>query len=232
MQFSDTTNDEGIVQEARWLVHANTTTFPTNDITRSVNRWFDSAVAIIFEADGRWQWDDSNEASEAIYTDDLVSGTGSYSVLSSHLRVTRVEVLDADAKAIRMVAIDQNDVSDTLTDFLSTDGTPEFYDLIGNDIKLYPAPNYAETDGLRIYFQRAGSYFSNTDTTKTPGFSPLFHRYLSLGAALDYATRNNLETRNRFKEELVEMEGKMQHFYNHRMKDENIILKVKQANFR
>lgn len=232
MVFSDTTNNDGILQDARWLVNANSSTFPTVDITRSANRWLDKALTVIFEADGRWQHDDTNATGENIYTDDLVSGTQAYSVLAEHLRITRVEVLDSDGNSIRLQPIDQNDVEQTLTDFQNTDGQPQFYDLVGNYIKLYPAPNYASTDGLKFWFQTEPSYFTPSDTTKAPGFASPFHRYISLGCAYDYALKNNLETRNRFKEELTEMEEAIQYFYNRRAGDENIKMKVRQTNFK
>lgn len=231
MVFSDTTNDDGIVQEARWLVNANATSYTLKDITRNANRWLDKAVSVILEADGRWQFDDTNQSGEAVYSQNLVSGTQSYDILATHLRITRVEIKNSDGNYVRLQPIDQNEVDGTLTDFQSTDGTPMFYDLIGNDIVLYPAPNYASTNGLKYWFQRAGSYFATTDTTKTPGFASIFHRYITLGCALDYALKNNLETRVRFKEEVLEMEQSIQHFYNRRAGDENIVMNVRKHDF-
>lgn len=232
MVFSDSTTDQGLVEEARWLVGANTTSYPLTDITRNVNRWYDRAVSLIFEADGRWQWDDPNHESEATYLDDLVSGTQSYDLLVSHLRITRAEVKDQAGNWSRLFLIDQNDVHETLTDFEKTDGTPRFYDLIGNKVYLYPAPNYSQAESLKLLYQRGADYFLTSDTTKAPGFAGLYHRYLSLGAAYDYALKNNLAIRNRIKEEIAEMEEDMQSFYARRAGDENIQMKVRQTSYR
>lgn len=230
MQFSDTTNDQGLVQDARWLVGANSASYNIKDLTRNINRRHEEAVALIFESDGRWQYTDSNNT-EGIYTDDLVSGTQAYDILVSHLRITRVEVVDEDDNSSRLHVLDQNDVLTSLTDYEKTDGTPRFYDLIGNKMYLYPAPSYNKTDGLRFWFQTGPSLFDTTDTTKVPGFASIFHRYLSLGAALDYANAKQLDNRNRLMEELEQMKEAMQSFYNRRAGDENIKLKVRQHNW-
>lgn len=230
MQFSDTTSDQGLVQDARWLVGANASSYPIKDLTRNINRRHEEAVALIFESDGRWQYTDSNNT-EGIYTDDLVSGTQSYDILVSHLRITRVEIKNTDGNYARLQVLDQNDVLTTLTDYEKTDGTPRFYDLVGNKMYLYPAPNYASVDGLKSWFQTGPSLFTTTDTTKVPGFASLFHRYLSLGAAVDYANAKQLDNRNRLKEELDEMRDAMQHFYNRRAGDENIKIKVRTHNW-
>jgi len=231
MQFSDTTDKQGIVQDARWRVNANDNNLPIEDLNRLINRRYDRAVSLIFQADGRWQWNDSN-GSENIYTDDLVSGTQAYDILVSHLRITRVEVSDTDGNWTRLKLIDQNDVDTTITDFQNTDGNPRFYDLIGNKLYLYPAPDYNQTDGLKWWFQSPGDYFVDTDTTKVPGFASIFHHYLSVGAAYDYAVTRNLSIRDELKQELIEIEDQLQHFYNRRAGDENIELRVHNESYR
>lgn len=231
MQFSDTTNGQGLVQDTRWRVGATTSSFPIEDITRLINRRYDNTVSLIFEADGRWQWNDSN-ATEKVYTDDLVSGTQAYDILVSHLRITRVEVKDESGNWSRLKLIDQNDVDNTLTDFQKTDGQPRFYDLIGNKLYLYPAPNYDLTGGLKWWFQGAPDYFAVDDTTEVPGFASIFHHILSVGAAYDYAVTKNLTIRNDLKQELEDLEEQLQHFYNRRAGDENIELRPHTYNFR
>lgn len=230
MQFSDTTNNQGLVQDARWLVGASSSTYPIADLTRNINRRHEEAVAYIFEADGRWQYTDSNNT-EGIYTDNLVSGTQAYDLDVTHLKITRVEIRNTDGNYVRLNVLDQNDVLTTLTDYEKTDGTPKFYDLIGNKIYLYPAPNYNSADGLKLWFQTSPSLFNTGDTTKVPGFASIFHRYLSLGAALDYANAKQLDNRNRLKEELDEMRTAMQSYYNRRNADENIKIAVRQHNW-
>lgn len=232
MVFSDTSTSDGLVQEARWLVGANSASYPIEDLTRNINRWFDKAVTLIFQSDGRWQWDDKNRTDMPIATTNLVSAQQDYKLNVAHLRVTRVEVKDSAGAWTRLKLIDQNEIQNSLTDFQNVDGNPIYYDLIADTLYLYPAPSGNVTAGLKVYFQRAGSHFATTDTTKEAGFASIFHRYLSLGSAYDYALKNGLSVAKSLREEISVMEEHIQDFYSQKSKDENITLKVTQHNFR
>lgn len=232
MVFSDTTNDSGIVQEARWLVGANTSSYPIKDLTRNVNRWFDRAVSLIFQADGRWQWDDSNQTTFPNATTDLVLGQQDYSLEVSHLRIERVEVKGTDGNWHKLTPFDPKDIKGSIEEFEENDGSPRYYDVIANSVYLYPAPNYSQADSIKVWFQRRGSYFDTTDTTKIPGFAEIFHRYLSLGAAYDYALKNNVANRNQIREEISLMEESIKDFYALRQPDEHVKLSAHTINYK
>jgi len=232
MQFHDSQNEQGIVSEARWLVGANATSYPIKDLTRNINRWFDRAVSLIFKAGGRWQWQDSNDTTLASATTDLVSAQQDYTLDVSYLRLDRVEIKNEEGVWQRVSPIDQRDVEGSITEFQATDSTPRFYDMIGNTIYLYPAPNYNQDDSLKLFFQTGASHFATTDTTKQPGFADIFHRYLSLGSAYDYALKNGLQNRNQLREEISLMEESMQDFYAMRQPDEHIRLSAKNSGLR
>jgi hypothetical protein len=229
MVFSDTSTEQGILQETRWLVGANATSYPTNDITRNVNRWFDKAVSLIFKSGGRWQWDDSNQTDLPIATTDLVLGQAEYGLEVSHLRIERVEVKTQQGTWVRLRPFDKRDVNTSIEDFNATAGTPQFYDVVANSVFVYPASSYAQDDSLKIWFQRRGAYFAVSDTTKAPGFAEIFHRYLSLGAAFDYALKNNLSNRNQLREEISAMEEEIKDFYALRQPDEHIRLSTRNS---
>ena len=77
--ISDTTNDDGIIQQIE-----QTLGFPNGYITDNsdrqtqwlgrINRSLDKVFHIIFKADGRWQFDDGNHTTYPILTGDLVDG--------------------------------------------------------------------------------------------------------------------------------------------------------------
>jgi len=46
--------------------------------------------------------------------------------------------------------------------------------------------------GLMVRGKRLPSYFASDDTTKEPGFNPLYHNYLSIGASYDFALANGM----------------------------------------
>jgi hypothetical protein len=232
MVYSDTESSQGVVEEARWLVGANATSYPINDITRNVNRWFDKAVSLIFKSSGRWQWDDSNQTTFPSATTDLTSGQQDYTLEVSHLKIERVEVKNEDGNWQRLLPFDKRDVHGSIEGFETTDGLPRYYDVVGKSVFLYPAPSFTQADSLKVWFQRRGSYFDTDDTTKTPGFAEIFHRYLSLGAAYDYALKNSVANRNQLREELSAMEEEIKDFYALRQPDEHIRLTAKKINYK
>ena len=232
MVFNDETNDAGIVQEARYFVGANSTSYPIKDITRNINRWFDKAVALIFKSSGRWQWDDSNQTTLPNATTDITSAQQDYTLDVSHLRIDRVEIKNEDGNWSKLIPFDKRDLDGAVEEFEKTDGLPRYYDVVGKSVILYPAPNFSQTDSLKVYFQRRGSYFATDDTTKVAGFAEIFHRYLSLGAAYDYALKNNVQNRNVLREEISAMEDEIQTFYALRQPDEHIRLSANKVNYR
>ena len=128
----------------------------------------------------------------------------------------------------RVLAIDDEP---SMTEWLKTSGTPQYYDKVGNSIILYPTPNYASTAGLKVYFKRNVSYFVSNDTTKEPGFNPQYHRLLSMGAAVDYCISNGLTNKMTIlNNELVKMEAAIVEFYSNRSKDDPPKIRLHQEN--
>ena len=231
--FSDSSTEQGLVEESRWLVGANSTSYPIKDLTRSINRWFDKAVALIFKASGRWQWDDSNQTTYPNAVTNLISGQSDYTLEVSHLKIERVEVKNENGQWIKLKPFDAKDLHDeSLEGFKTQDGVPQYYDVVANSVFLYPASSYSQDDSLKVWFQRGGTYFATTDTIKKAGFAEIFHRYLSLGAAYDYSLKNNLTSRNQLREEISAMEEEIKDFYALRQKDEHIRLSVRNSGMR
>lgn len=228
-----------ILSDARRLTKTNSTRFTTSDITDSANRALEHVTHLIREAQGRWQWDDSNNTDFAIATTNLVTTLGSeqqdYGLDSTNYRMERVEVKDSDGNWHKLAPIDEADIYDqSLTDFLKTAGLPLYYDKVGNSLFLYPKPldtAVTATAGLKVFYERGPSYFTTSDTTKTPGFNPLFHRLLPLWCAYDYAFINNLKNANSFRNEIVLMEQELKDYYSLRDRDERIKISAKRIKY-
>lgn len=222
-----------ILAEARRLVKADSTSYTTADITESVNRAYDRVVALIREAEGRWQWDDDNSTDLAIATTALVEDQQDYELDVTHLEVERMEVKDENGTWYKLAPIDQADVYDqSVTDFLSTAGVPMYYDKVGNMLFLYPKPSYAQAASLKIFYKRGPSYFTVSDTTKVPGFASLFHRLLPIYAAYDYAFINQLAVKNDLSTTIALMEDDIQNHYSRRDRDDKVRLRTVQHNYR
>lgn len=228
MVFSDTSTGQGLVQDVDFLVQSDSNSYSINDKTRNINRAYDHAVSLILKADGRWEFDDTNATDLPIATTNLVANQQDYSYDSTFLVIERVECQDQNGNWRALLPISQADVirdGSSLTDFLKDAGVPIYYDKTANSMFLYPKSSYNATLGLKVYFKRNINYFLPTDTTKVPGFASMFHRYLSICAAIDYAVAKNLPQKDGqtslFAQKL-EMEENLADFYTRRASDENL----------
>ncbi len=248
LQFSDTSSSKnGLIQECESLVFGDNSygrissdTSLLATFTRYINEAVNRVVTLIMTADGRWQFDDTNNTDFPIGTTNLVTTLGSeqqdYQFDISMLRITRVEVLDNTGSWRLLNPIDQTDIWDTsLTDLMKTPGLPVYYDKIGASIFLYPKPlatSVTSAGGLKVYFQRPPSYFSTSDTTKVPGFNSLYHRLVALIASRDYAMLKTMSNSKGLADMVLQGEDSLVENYTLRNKDEHIKLSTKTFNWR
>lgn len=235
MVFSDSSGGQGIVQEIDFLVNTDSVKFPIADKTRIINRWYEKTVGKILEADGRWQFDDTNYTDLPIATTNLTSGQQDYSFAVAHLRITRVEIMDTNGAWKWVEPLDQNDVRTcSITELGEQEGQPCWYDKLANSVFLYPRPNYTKANGIKAYFQRTASLFLVSDTTKEPGFASTFHRLLALGPALEYAVANGLNPIKiqDLRSEVAQAEFDIKEFYSKKSKDEQVSLQVRRIRYR
>lgn len=198
MIYNGETNGQDLYSDCRYLVSldetSDTTSYPIKAFTRNANMALDKIIAFILRADNLWQFDDTNQTGELLdVSSNLVSGTQKYLLSISWLKIGRVRIKDSAGNWITMLPIERAALNDSI--LTQTAGDPRRYDLLGNYLYLYPAPNYSSSAGLEVQFQRGASYFVPTDTTKAPGFATQFHRLISLYAALDYCQINGMAQR-------------------------------------
>jgi hypothetical protein len=227
MTFTD------LVDDARRLVQADSVSYTIGDLTASINRAFERVVSLIRQAEGRWQWDDSNNTDFPRATADITADQQDYELDPTHYGIERVEVKDEDGAWHKLSPIDQADIyNQSMIDLLKTAGAPMYYDKVGNSILLYPKPSYTQTASLCVFHQRGPSYFTTSDTTKSPGFNPLYHRLLSLWSGYDYAFINQLTSKDNLYNAILVMEEELKESYARRDKDEHIRLRPRVGNYR
>lgn len=208
-------------------VKSNPVSYPLAKKTVDINLALDHALAIIFETDGRWQFDDGNHADYPIITTDLVDGRRDYSFVSDErgnliLDIYKVLIKPSATLPYQEIEpVDVNSQHDTqgFTDGQDAEGVPCRYDKLANGIFLDPIPSYNATAGLKIYINREASYFAEQDTTKKPGIAGLFHEYLALRPAYQYAYRNSLKNTAAIQGEVLRLEQGMREYYARREKD-------------
>ena len=191
MQFNSSSENADLISDITFLLAGiDTNAFTLKDRTRCVNETYRKVWGWIFESYGGWQFVDDNTSYNPYAAQNLTSGTSLYALPTAALTVKGVEVQNSGGIWMKMVPIATEQVQgvDSQGDFLQTaNGVPHYYSLYGDVVKLYPAPNYTVSNGIRVYFDEDIAVFLSSDTTKVPGFVSPFHRALSVGAALDFA---------------------------------------------
>lgn len=229
MQFSDTSTNLGLYQDAQFLTGTDTNSFTAANFTRSANRWYYKAVIEAWKHQSDWEFDDTNQTNFPIATTTLVNSQPDYSIPSEALRIKRVEVRDGNGDYKIVTPIDETQISVALDEFHSTDGLPLFYRLVKNSIILYPAPDNGVSvtlaSGLKLYFLREVDEFTASDTTQEPGIAEPFHRILSLGAAYDFALAKGKENMNALRGELEILLNDLRAFYAQRHDDFDTIIR-------
>jgi hypothetical protein len=196
--FSDTTTNLGIAQQARSLMRVDSTQWPIAKIVNSANNWHDFVTGYAIGADKRFQWDDTNHTKLPEGTAQLTIDVTDYSFLTDEqgnaiVTLTGISLLN-NGKYEPLKLVDRNDPDYDPSTFGTQTGTPTCYDKIAdNIIRLDYKPAATVAAGLKFYFQRTGSYFTASDTTKAPGVSPLLHRGYVIAAAYDGAITLGLQ---------------------------------------
>lgn len=226
-----------IVNKVYFLTKTNVTAFPAADMLILINNAYERVSSIILQSDGRWQWDDNNQTDTPFANYTITSGTQNYAIATNLLALSRVEVKDSNGAWHLLKPIDQVDVYDqSIVDFMSGGGLPQYYDKIGDEMYLYPTPNYTQASSLRFYFRRAPLLYTSAEVTtgtKVPGFNSLYHDLIPLWVSYDYAMANGLPNANQLQVEIQKKEDAIREDYALRNKDEHLTLRARRnSNFR
>lgn len=214
MQLNSGTN--AIIADIDFHCDTNSTSYPLEAKIRNINRWAYAAHVAQIEASHRWQIDDTNLTTLPHLTTTLVDSQKDYTLPSGYLRVERVEIKDSEGDYHVLKPIDQRDIKGGYKDFKEDDGVPQYFDLVGNSLLLFPAPSSNDvttTEGLRVHILREIDLFTTADTTQEPGFPEPFHRVVVYGACYDYMLgRKDYEAAQSYRNEVDVMIKKMKQF--------------------
>lgn len=221
MQFSDTSNLTGIVEKIDFELGTDSNTYTLKDKARECNLAMDEVYNIIFKTDQTFQFDDNNSTDLPIATTDLNQNQTDYTFDVDHLKVLRVEVKNSNGDWTRIKEKDLKDIETSIKDYRDTAGDPQYYDLFGTQIYLYPPSDTTVEGGLRVHFQRSPSQFASTDTTKKPGFASIFHEYIPIYACWSYCkAKPDLQDKaSSYKFRLMELKEEIKDYYSSRNED-------------
>ena len=148
MELTGNATNQDLTSAIDFQCDSNSTSYPLADKVRNINAALEELVSEIINADGTYQWDDTNYTDLPVGTGLLVEGQEAYSFASEYLQIEGIEVLDVDGnnyRRLRPLDIQQKKINPTGYFGTESDGSPkkgypEFYDIQGDTIKLYPAP--------------------------------------------------------------------------------------------
>jgi hypothetical protein len=228
MEFYNATNTAlGLCQDVDFLCGSTTASYPLADKVRNINQAYLDVNRLIWESCDSWQYDDANNTDVPRVITSLTSGTGEYSIPSTAQKIRRIEVKDVNGKWIKLQPIDYQDINYTaLPEYLSANGLPIYYDLIGDIISLYPTPSdtyTSTTSAMAVYIDRDVTLFTTASTTSVPGFATPFHRILSLQGAIDFEKDEN-QKRN-FMVQKSDLVAGLKKFYNSREVEKRTTIK-------
>lgn len=187
-------NISQIDSDTDFLAGTTSASYPPADKRRNHNIEYHNVARIIWESDGTWAYDDSNNTTAPVAYRTVANASASYTVPTTAIRVEGVEIKDAGGNWQVLRPLITEDLTVSPEEYLTGTGLPLYYQLKGNEIRLFPAPGTGSvtmSSGMAVRLSRAVTEIAVTATTTEPGFAAPFHRLLSLAAALDVITDPN-----------------------------------------
>lgn len=224
MVFNDIVTNLGICQEIDGLCDSDTTSYPVADKTRRVNAALEQVIGWLLEADGTWQFDDTNYLDLPIGTITLVEGQAGYTFNDKLLEIEKVKVKDKSGLWQVVLPLDESELPDiAIEEYFKTSGLPAYYDKVSDDtIKLYPAPTATMTTliaGLKVNYRRTAHLFEAGDTTAVPGFASPYHIILCYMAAIPYCMTYKKDRIALYEKKVMDLKKEMIDLYSNREKD-------------
>lgn len=198
--FSDTTNKDGLIQICERLTALGDAGISGDSVlikqfTSAINDAYDEIMPLVLMSEGDFQFDDYTNTTLPIATTNIVSGQRDYGFTTdsagrSVLRIDKIAIKDSattdDYRVIPQIDQTDNRARRMIEDNADNIGIPTAYDLRGGSIMFNVTPDYAATAGLKIWYSRTPVYFTDTNTTETPGIPDIFHQLLALIASHEW----------------------------------------------
>lgn len=239
MQYSDTTNKNGLLQMVEFYTGVGDATISGTaalkaQVTQLINNRYHQIVTMILDSSDEWDFDDPNHTDLPVATLPLVATQRDYTipVATKLLKLKRVDVTWDGSTYYRASPLDSGEMSRGLGTDANTDNdfdlTEPFYDVIGNSLWLYPMATAAQVTAggkIRLEYLREIDEFATTDTTQEPGLDEPFHNMIAVGAALDWAVAKGLQCKNDLAAIWGDYEQRLRKYYGRRNEDRLPLLK-------
>lgn len=207
-----------------FLTSASVTDYTYQMRTIALNKWFYQIQTWILQSQDEWDFDDLNNTTYPWATTNLVASQNDYALPSTMLKIKRVEFTYDGVNWYKASPIDISATSGSSSQTTYSQANP-YYDVVGNNIVIYPTPTANQSAGLKVWFDRSVTAFAYTSEasndlltgTKTPGIDVLFQDLLALGTSHEW--RYNKLKDNSLMQDITIMKGDMQKHYSQKQVD-------------
>jgi hypothetical protein len=226
--FSNTSDNNGILQQARILARVDAGQWPTQRVVNSANYWKDFLTGYAIAADKRFQWDNTNHTALPEGTRELTINVSDYAFLTDEqgnniLTLLGLGILQ-NGKYEKLHPVDRNDPNYDPATFGQETGTPTEYDKISdNIIRLNRKPSATVAAGLKFYFKRTSPYYTAASTTVPTGFAPTLDRGFIIASAYDIALTLGLPNLQALSVERAREEQAAVTYFENRNQDEESV---------
>lgn len=202
MVFTGDADGQDLCTMADNLAGTNINSFPLQQKAMYANLAMRQLLSIAFNLYGGWVYDDTNNSGAPEATVNLVSGTQVYPFPTAQA-IFEMEYQDSAGNWNPIYPITLEEIVSTHlaeTAFMNTPGYPIFYRAVKNGVKLYPAPNYNATGGLKAHILRDITSFTSATTSTEPGFDSSQHYGIAFFMAKTYGQINSLTNLSQLKQ--------------------------------
>lgn len=251
MQFSDTTNKNGIIQRCEDYAGFDDGVISSDDtllrkFTANINETLYDLTTEIILSNDQFDFDDPTKTDYPIATTPLVAGQRDYQFDNiGFLRLKRVDVSYDGTNFYRATPFDSGAVADGLGNDSKIDEkftkTEPAYDPKAFGFWLYPRAEAADVSAggtIRIEYERTFTEFAYNDTTKEPPIDRPFRDLIAAGAVLKWPNLSDnayAKARAVFGEKIVSPGGRVTYtgglsrligHYNNRNEDEQLVFRT------
>ena len=224
------------------LCDSNDTSYTVEKKVLNINVFYEELIGDIINADGTWQYDDTNYTDHPRGRGNLVEGQEDYSFSSEYLQIEAIEILNLNTVYVRIDPLDHQELKGlSPQEYFGVDssgnpnkGFPRNFDQVGDTTRLYPAPTSTSvtlTNGIRIWFKRRPDLFTTSDTTQEPGLPSSHHSILAYGAAIPFCMKYKKDRVAGYQNKVDKMTKSLLEHFAHREKAKRKIMSNKEINY-
>lgn len=243
-----------IATKARGLLKTDSSIYTNANLLIDLNIWYQKIVTMILESMDDADFDDGLQTLYYPIAErtlaarrDYAFSTASWTLLGKEggsnqssqsllpLKIKRVDITyNGGSNWYRVTPMDDGAFLEGLGNDTEIDANfirqaPQ-YDIKGNAIWLYPMPTAADVSAgakIRVEFDRNVTPFTSgelTTGTVIPGFDANFHPMLSLGAALEQGSANNLPQVGSWQQQMADWELRLRQHYGRKNLDTKLVV--------